>query len=145
MIGLVVVSLLLALTANLAYHYGGEKWQTLSFDYLSDAIITKPSILAYVLGTGVAIFVAFTIATFFFGFLMFGRLSIGASVAVGFHNWMNGAGFDLSLIVDALINSFSETSLNDFWGSVIGITWFLISTFVLNVSDDAVEQFSDAL
>lgn len=56
-------------------------------------------------------------------FFRIGIVTSGLAFSVAFHNWVNGLTFDMSV----MYNLFMETTLSEFWGTVVAITQFLVT------------------
>ncbi len=81
--------------------------------------------LLQLIGTALFVSVAFSI-------LMLGRIGLGASLSVALHNWFNGAGFNFSeFIQKVFVDVFSEASLNDISGLIVGFIWLFITNVIL--------------
>lgn len=78
-----------------------------------------------------SLFISLVMAGFLLGFLLLGRIAWGASLAVAVHNLANGGSFDLTVVIDALINTASEFHLNDIGALLVGIAWWAITGFLL--------------
>lgn len=60
-------------------------------------------------------------------FFRIGILTSGLAFSVAFHNWVNGLSFDMSTLYSIIL----ETTLSEFWGTVVAITQFL-ATIAIN-------------
>jgi len=120
------------LFTNYMVHSGNPDYQfykehpELSFTILPDEISILSILdiiiksLFSIIGTGI----------FLFCTILLGRIGIGASVAIGIHNWINGAGFDIGLIIESLFNLIADINLNDITSTIITIIWFIFTVIL---------------
>lgn len=66
----------------------------------------------------------------FFCYLMLGRVGVGASVAIGLHNWLNGGTLDIGIVLQSLAEFFLEVGVSDLAAIFYTGIWFAINSYL---------------
>jgi len=139
LIGMVIVGIVFVLTIgigqNVFFHQQGT-WleETLTqwgFTGGEDLVIQENTLLNWVAVIALFFYLILIVAGGLLAFLTFGRLAMGINLAITSHNWFNGNGFDPSLFIEVIVESFGEFVVSDLIGIIVTILWFLVSTFFL--------------
>ena len=144
-LAIIVIVLLNMTWQTLVYHSEGQFYESWASEEYKENLQNNPELVLtnFSAGTviGVLVFALYALVIvlgMLISVLYLGRLGLGANIAIITHNWFNGGSFDPSLLHETIWSLFGEVvPIPDFWGVIISILWFLVTTFVLRKNSSA--------
>lgn len=134
--GGIVLIFLYLIVINLLYNFGSEGVQLWVISNTKNVVTEFNSVFSFgflwvtIASLIISMMVGLSLLSFFYLGQMVGMLSL----IIAFHNYMNGAEFDIGLVLSSLANF----DLNEWISWILTILWFAISAYI-NKSDSTTE------